>query len=359
MSSSVSMSDFSRSSTVESTVDQVEEALPDFESFQWRTEPDSYGASYLIAQALRKSRVPRSFASWKHGWPHAEIVHPVQLAEHGGPKRTHLVPCRRHVDLLREFGYLDAHAVGLPFIYAHSRPVDQIPESLLVMPPHTLPFTDESWDEEGYVDMIADLKSSFSTIIACVHRHNVQKGQWTEALEQRGIDWVPGTRVDDKYGLVRMHTLFSMFEYMTTNTVGSHIPYAAYCGCKVSIFGPFSTRRKEDFRDDPSWSKHPDVLDVALESSSEEAVRKKFPFLFVDPKQADCHVDWARKELGEDFRRPPKEIAQLLGWELEDQIRGYANYFMTTDAYLHYAKRLRRVLGGIWSQVRDSIRSFL
>jgi len=337
----------------DSIADAVREALPDYEHFPHRCEPDAYGASYVIAQKLGKDRVPRSFAAWKHGWPHAKIVHPVQLAGHAGPQETCLVPKRGHARLLRKFGYADAHAVGLPFVYAQSRSVERIPESLLVMPPHALPYTDESWDEEAYAEVIANLKPVFSTIVACIHRDNIRKGQWTDSFEQHGIEWIPGTRAQDKHGLTRMHTLFSMFEYMTTNTVGSHIPYAAYCGCKVSIHGPFSSRRKEDYRSDPLWSKHMDVLEQHLASTAEETTRRKFPFLFVTPEEAECHREWAREELGEANRRPTQEIAQLLGWTVTDQVRGYLDYWTTPQPYLKAGSQLWETTERLWTRLVD------
>ncbi|MCS4116729.1 hypothetical protein [Salinibacter ruber] len=339
-----SQSDFSKS-----IARQVREALPDFEFFPRRTEPDAYGASYRIARELDKTWVPRSFASWKHGWPHAKIVHPIQLAERGGPENTHLVPLPEHAEFLRDsYGYEDVHAVGLPFVYAQSRSVERIPNSLLVMPPHTLPYTEDSWDEETYVEKISNLKSHFSAIIACIHRHNIKKGQWVREFERKGIEWVPGTRVRDKHGLMRMNTLFSMFEYMTTNNIGSHLPYAAYCGCKVSIYGPFSEHRKEDFANVSKWSEYPEVLDVIVKSSSEKEVRSKFPFLFVFPNQANRHDEWAREELGEDHVRAPEAIAELLGWSLEDQLKGYADLlrnwdlWMSKDTYLLFAHRIKK-----------------
>ncbi len=217
------------------------------------------------------------------------------------------------------------------------------------MPPHTLPYTDESWDEEAYVEAIADLKPSFSAIMACIHRDNIRKGQWTESFEQHDIEWIPGTRAQDKHGLTRMHTLFSMFECMTTNTVGSHIPYAAYCGCKVSIHGPFSSRRKEDYENDPLWAEHMDVLEQHLASTTEEATRKKFPFLFVNPEDAERHEEWARRELGEAYRRPPEGIAQLLGWNLASQVRGYFDRWTTAKPYLKAGSRIRSAAEHLWS----------
>lgn len=331
--------------------DDVRHALPAYESISHRCEPDAYGASHLIARKLGMRHAPRSFAHWKHGWPHADLHHPVQLVGHASPDDTCLVPRAEHVELLREFGYLDAHAAGLPFVYAQSQPVERRPGSLLVMPPHTLPYTDESWDEEAYVEAIASLKSSFSSIVACVHRDNIRKGQWTEAFERRGIEWIPGTRAQDKHGLTRMHTLFSMFEYMTTNTVGSHVPYAAYCGCKVSIYGPFSSRRKEDYQNDPLWSKHMDVLEQHLASTTEEATREKFPFLFVSPDDAERHDEWAARELGERFRRPPQEIAWLLGWATADQVRGYLDRWTTPQPYLKAGSRVRDAVEQVWARL--------
>ena len=38
---------------------------------------------------------------------------------------------------------------------------------------------------------------------------------------------------------------------MVTNCFGSNLAYASYFGAKPSVYGPYATRRAEDFANDP------------------------------------------------------------------------------------------------------------
>lgn len=297
--------------------------LPEFEHFPRRCEPDAYGASYLIAQELGMNEVPESTATWTHGWPYMPVVHPEQVAQQSNAEQTNLVPTEEIAETLRtEFSYRNVHAVGCPFIYAEPLEVERIPNSLLVMPPHTLPYLEDEWDEEAYVAAIEGIKDQFEHVVACIHRHDIKKGNWVGAFSNAGIPHVPGTRVRDKYGLVRMHTLFHSFEAVTANTIGSHIAYAAYCGCKISIYGPYAHRSLSDFKKDPVWSgEREPILQHNLRHSREQSVRDRYPFLFASPTEASRHIDWARKELGHRHKKGPEELEHLLGWGTIEQLK--------------------------------------
>jgi hypothetical protein len=243
------------------------------------------------------------------------------MAKESNARQTNLVPTEDIAQMLRdEFSYQNVHAVGCPFIYARPLEVERIPNSLLVMPPHTLPYLEDEWDEEAYVSSIEGVKDQFEHIVSCIHRHDIKKGNWVDAFSEAGIPYVPGTRVRDKYGLVRMHTLFRLFEAVTANTIGSHIAYAAYCGCRISIYGPYAHRSLSDFKKDPVWSgdREP-ILRHKLKHTQEEAVRERYPFLFLPPSESESHIEWAESELGEDSKRSPKELSRLLGWGWKDQ----------------------------------------
>lgn len=307
--------------TTNEVCEHVLGTLPEYEHFPRRCEPDAYGASYLIAQKLGLSEVPESTSTWTHGWSCVPIVHPEQVAQQSNAAQTNLVPTEEIADRLRtEFSYRNVYAVGCPFIYAEPLEVERIPNSLLVMPPHTLPYLEDEWDEEAYVSAIEKVAGSFEHVVACIHRHDIEKGNWVDAFSEAGIPHVPGTRVRDKYGLIRMQTLFHMFEAVTVNTIGSHIAYAAYCGCRVSIYGPYAHRSLADYKNDPVWSgEREPILRHNLKHTREDAVRERYPFLFSHPSESDTHVEWAESELGEDCKREPTELAELLGWRMKDQ----------------------------------------
>ena len=305
----------------------LEERLPPVEAFKLRGEPDFYGASCLVAAALGRREPPRSYAYWTHGWASQPIVHPRQLAR-GDPRDRHLVGAEKHARLLHGFGFKRAEAVGLPFAYVEDGDVPRRSGSLLVMPAHSLPYTEHEWDEREYVDRIAPLRKQFACVIACVSKSCVEKGMWPAEFERRGIPWVMGADIEDRNALVRMSRIFRSFEYMTTNFIGSQVAYAAYSGCKVSVYGPYATYRPEDFRDDPWYSRYPDLLKLNMQALGEKSAKERFPELFCGPADAVERTEWGREMVGARYRRTPREIARLLGWSPMRQLRERARHLL-------------------------------
>lgn len=297
--------------------------LPPVDRVWRRSEPDFYGASYLIAQRLGRKKPPISFAAWRHGWLHLDpIIHP-RLIAMGTPKTLNLVATDRQVEILRKFGWPKSVAVGLPFIYGDILKLDAKPNSLLVMPGHTLPYTDHQWDQKTYVDQIVKLKPYFTSIVACVHSSCFAKGYWVPHFEKYGIPCIKGADTYDKNALLRLNCIFKSFEYMTTNTIGSHVAYSAYSGCKVSIYGDYCAPNKNDYRNDPYYQKYPELLEYWIDQSQESVIKKRYPEFFTIPMEATERKDWGAKVVGAAYKKEPQEIAELLGWSIANQILGY------------------------------------
>ena len=297
--------------------------LPPVERVWRRSEPDFYGASYLIAQRLGRKKPPISFAAWRHGWVYVDpIIHPRMLVM-GTPKTLNLMATDRQVEILRKFGWSKSVAVGLPFIYGDIFKLDAKPNSLLVMPGHTLPYTDHQWDQKTYVDQIVKLKPYFTSIVACVHSSCFAKGYWVPYFEKNGIPCIKGADTYDKNALLRLNCIFKSFEYMTTNTIGSHIAYAAYSGCKVSIYGDYCSPNKNDYRNDPYYHKYPDLLEYWIDQSQESVIKNHYPQFFTVPMEATKRKNWGAEMVGAAYRKDPQEIAKLLGWSIANQIIGY------------------------------------
>jgi len=94
----------------------------------------------------------------------------------------------------------------------------------------------------------------------CIHPECYKKGYWIGACEKFKLPYIKGASLNDKNSLMRMYRLFSSFEYMTTCYIGSHVLYAAYCNCKVSIFGKYFEYKKEFFTNDPFYRKYPHIF---------------------------------------------------------------------------------------------------
>jgi len=289
--------------------------LPAIRPIERRSEADYYGASDLIGAALGYATLPRSSASWRHGVSYERTMRaPELLLTEGNRATRHLVANEWQAARLRRAGYLRVHAVGVPFLYSEPPDTKRLPHSLLVMPAHHVFNSTHVFDEEGYAESLRVLRDRFDLIVACVSATCAREGAWTRALEQVGIPWILGADSSDRNALRRMRKIFAMFEFMTTNSLGSHVAYAAYSGCRVSIWGPYAQIRLEDYRNVPWYQKNWKRASELIECYTESHVRRSHPLLFRDPWHAEDLRVWAEAFVGHSFRREPPEVGRLLGW---------------------------------------------
>lgn len=299
--------------------------LPPIEPIRLRCEPDFYGISHLIAQQSHRSKCPRSFAYWMHGWnPIEQITHPRELAIGGDLDTTILVATDHQASILRNFGFKQVEAAGLPFIYADFVQTERQPNSLLVMPNHSTDYTEYEVDQKKYISQIIELKPFFSKIVFSLHGSCVDKNYWIPELERCNIPWIVGAATNDRNALIRMNLIFKTFEYVTTNSIGSHIAYAAYSGCKTSIYGDYIGLKAKDFVNDPWYQKYPDILFKHLDFFQEDNIKKLFPYLFTNPVESKNHKDWGAEMIGARYKKSTKTITDLLGWSSHHQLLGYS-----------------------------------
>lgn len=299
--------------------------LPPIEKVKISCEADYYGISTIVAKKLHLPFIPRSPVGWKHGWLFADLKYKEQIVswENGS---NYLVPLSKQKKFLKKYN-IEAKAVGLPFVYAEDIETQNIKResgSLLVMPPHSLPYTNHSLSEEKYVESIAALHNKFDLIVVCIHQSCIEKKLWVDSFAKYNIPYIIGANAEDKNSLIRMYRIFKSFEYMTTNTIGSHIIYGAYCGCKISIFGQYANFSANDYRNDPFYQKFPFLLEHNIKESSEECIQKLYPFLFSHPLQSKIHIEWAKEELGYANKVTFLKLAFYLGWSPLDQLIFYA-----------------------------------
>lgn len=298
--------------------------LPQYRPTIIRCEPDYYGAADLIAAGLgiEKPPIPPR-ATWSHG---ARFFPPTTVEEvlPERPSFLHqvniLVATKRQCELL-ECHRIKASPVGCPYLYAASVPErKRIEGSLLIMPPHTLPYTSEAYHEERYAQRMADIRSEFGGLAACVSQFDIDKGLWVKAFRKYDIPVVAGARLDDANALVRMKALFESFEYMTTNSLGSHVAYAAFSGCKVSFFGPWEGLQKQAMGNDSIYKRHPLLLERLCGLFAEENMRETFPTFFCEPWRARPMRDWASDMLGAENQRPLEEFIDHFQWNMKGRL---------------------------------------
>ena len=292
--------------------------LPGFDHMgKTHGEAEYYGASGLIARDLDLAKVPRTKARWSHGWKFQQIDRVVELGEYRDLKNPYLVARPEHRDVLIKEGFNNTHVVGMPFIYAHDSGAKRMKQSLLVCPGHVGNFSVAEWNvfSKNYSKRIYEMQDHFETIAVCLSASCVETGNWIEEFEALGIPWVMGASIYDRNALPRMKYIFSSFDCVTSNTIGSHLAYAAFCGCRVSICGWQDLYTKELLQDEPHFRKYPDVLIKTLSFMRESSLRERYPDLFrAHPQDAQTQQEWASDQLGCKFRRSSKELANLFGW---------------------------------------------
>lgn len=331
------------------------ERLPEVKTRHPRAEANYYGAASEIAKHLGKPADSiHTGASWLHGW----VSDPIQFSEQLTPIKLrwfrHLLARQDQVQVLQTNGYTDVHAVGSPYIYASSEETQRRPHSLLVMPYHSLPHTVHDFNEESYVDEIAALKSEFDVIVACISGTCLKRGMWKDAFERRGIPWIRGAKQDDQNALCRMATLFESFECMTTHTIGSHVVYAGYSGCRVSFHGTYYQLNEQVFRYAPDYHGNPQLLAANLRKSSLSFLREKFPQFWAHPREGFADYQWYADQLGEPHRRSPEELAELLDWS--PSLLGFAQIradWAAKDLKVLMKKIRSRFVGPAISQVKS------
>ncbi len=299
---------------------EILRSLPPVSPQEPRNEADFYGATDLIAAALGLSAAPTPQAVWTHGWHY----NPPQFVETflwqgPGPGRAVLTHRENDAAFLRANQAPLSVAVGAPFLYvpaAFDGP--RLPDSLLIMPFHSLDETRHIPDEQAYFEAIDPHLARFAHVAACIHPSCVKKNLWIGGLAARGIPWVNGAEVRDRNALRRVRSLLSRFTHVTSNWIGSHVPYAALLGCRVSIFGPPPVFRREDYENQPFYKQHPQILERDLDLLHRGYVRETFPQFFAPPDAGVGDPAWAWEQLGGASQKDPVTVARLLGWGAED-----------------------------------------
>ena len=294
----------------------------------------AYGAN-LIARDFADVHLtdPQIPGYWMHGWiPAYHNIHPALIALHkkdgqgasydyegqiAEEKETtqQWVSRRDQADFLVANGYKHVRAIGLPITYITDPEPRRIPDSLLVMPPHS--HKSHGADDplaEAYADHIAGMAKHFSHVWVCLHEDDIAKGQWLASFRKRGIGVFPSADQSDPYTLRRLRRVLSSFEYITTNGYGSHIAYAAFCGAKVSISGPFAEFPKDRMTATHAIKMFPELRDAAYDLCTECALRVEFPFLFTEPHEADLLKEWGAEQVGASNRLAPAELALCFKW---------------------------------------------
>jgi hypothetical protein len=291
--------------------------LPPVELGAAKFEADYYGAATLIARKLGLKSTPFTAADWFHGWASDRILDTNWISSNSFPSRTILSSKKEITDFFISKGFKNTFTVGLPFLYAETPTVSKIPCSLLVMPPHQTTHSKIiNYDEiKDFFEVNKDRISKFTTVAVCVSGSCAQDKDYMNFIKTFGYDVLVGAWIFDRNALIRMKIIFKSFSTILTNSIGSHIPYAAHCGARIVISKPLLTLDLQGLsKTEPQFIRFPYLVDVLKKESINNPPDKLFPIIFQEDQCLDELKNWADNELGAPYMREPAEIAHLLGW---------------------------------------------
>ena len=282
------------------------------------TISDLYGATADLADYCgvpqEQVRLP---GYWTHGWiPQYHNTHPAFVALHKKLKsdayrlqigrhkidrdEVQLVTRLDQEHYLRANGYRRVKAIGHPIVYSPRQRAQRIENSLLIMPPHGHAGPADNDDlADAYIAEAKKFSRLFTRVTVCVSSIDFIRGRWWRAFDAAGFDHVVGGEPTDPSSNRRLLRLLQTYEYVTTNAFGSHIAYAAYAGCKISIFGPFAEMPIRLMANAHAVRLYSALLPQQIDLCSESLLRRHYPELFVEPHDASERVEWGRAELGE------------------------------------------------------------
>jgi hypothetical protein len=308
---------------------EINFGLPPNDPIPLRAEIDYYGASSVLSRycGVDLADKPLEQIAWSHGWiPDFYIDSDPRLVTGQSlfDKNQTLFASKVSIaDYLKSSGHANTHAIGLPLTYLKEKRIARLKNSLLVMPAHSLDYTThDSWKFAEYVAEIESISKHFEHIYICIHPSCFKRGYWVKEFQAKGFEIIEGMHLYDKNALYRLQQLMSTFEYVTTNSFGSHIAYGAYFGAKVSIFGSYAEFKEEDFDSDPFYTLHKDILETSIELISKPRIERELPAFFTTPIEAPVRIEWGRYEVGADDKKSPREIRALfnLDWSFKQSL---------------------------------------
>ena len=276
-----------------------------------------YGSNYLVSKYIGlqvKYKIIHRY--WQHGWITAfRQYHPDVVASEPilNKKALILVARKDEEHFLHKKGFR-SKAIGLPYCYVPEKKYIR-KKNLLIMPAHgTRDIPIETTTEyDKFIKYAASQRQYFEDVVVCMHQEDIDNG-YNEKWINNGFEVVRGASIDDANALIRMHSMFSQFETILSDSIGSHIVYAAASGAKISMIEPIGW--KFNVKDNQFYNEDESRLGPEKDKSfGANTWCIDYDFLFCDPVDAKTHIEWGKEQIGFENKLSPKELKKVLGWE--------------------------------------------
>jgi hypothetical protein len=280
---------------------------------------DQYGAFHTAAEYCGVSGSLRPPGMWQHGvfgpWDQYEPGSIMYYAPTLGKIKS-FVARQDEKQFLNQHGIENCEAIGMPIVYVTAPRLRRLEKTLLVVPLHTVagvPLFNSREKIKKYCEEIKNISRSYRYTAVCLHYGDIKNQYWLREFHQIGIDFILGGHPRDLNSNQRQAHLYSLFENVTTNGWGSHVPYALSFGAKVSI-----------------WGSHPEVdLDIAkrdVGGGGEARVKRRLSAEHIAARNLflrglQCHPREAATDkplgdflIGRARKRSPSELKSMFLW---------------------------------------------
>lgn len=305
----------------------INSTLP-YMPFNMTSSTERYGFCSLLCEQIGMTWRPRSFASWMHGWIWWGATSSTELQFDSSQKKYGRFVVSRHFEktVLESEGFKDVKVGGLPFAYSNPSDFKRESGSLLAMPPHSSEREKLNKSHIKYLNYLESIKNNYSNVSVCIHYLDLTQSIINE-VKKRGMYLIEGARPDDANSLKRIRAIFDSFEFVTTNSIGSHVIYALFSGCKVSLCGPLYEFDESDLiSNNKSMQNSKKYIYDLLFYLSKKYLEKNFSFILVNnPDNGFSSENYARKEIGYLNKLSNKEVRDTLRWTPFGQAIGYTS----------------------------------
>jgi len=165
------------------------------------------------------------------------------------------------------------------------------------------------------ISQVCDANDLRSRSLFVIFNDDLQNSKLLEILSFYNIDYISGSSSTYHYDLIRTVQLLKQFTYMVTNSLGSHIAYAASMGLKIMLSSEKRHRSVDEFATQ-KWSILFDKpsIDRFVFYNTYEYFMDKFFGLFTLDKFSDDLTLWGHYQIGTSRMLPFNQIQYLLGW---------------------------------------------
>jgi len=282
-------------------------------------EADLYGYSKWLASHLGFDFAPRSLRGFQHGWiwwdaEDADYAPGFGLDPNLDAYWGVLVQSEKIARELNQKGIF-AKACGLPFLnyYKHCGLKGSFKGlrdgSVLYVPAHSNPWHDISFNITAASRKFVRAYPDCAIMLGWNDRHLAD----AMSTSFRRVEIGAGALESESF--LRLMSIFERYDYLITDSIGSHICYALACGMKVGIHSglhAFSHARQQGSGSmPPAKSDQASSVERRRFVYTPEYLDQRFPGIVIDgglPSYSRLPSDLAEAR--------PDVIAGLLGWDL-------------------------------------------